>query len=181
MFVRDQEILVADIYSAVCSSPLNKKLYTYCLTSYFGIIPTNKVKYILGIFVPSTLCHYAQFIIAVVNEWILCTANGESGKIREEERKTKPHLSFLLCKHTSFLVCGCFLFPLPALTCNLTAVAVSWRMKVSGLWPSLTPFPWDYCNLLVVKLRISQHFLVMFLKNCDNYKQIVCRAHSHKP
>lgn len=181
MFVRDQEILIADIYSAVCSSLLNKNLYTNCFTSYFGIIPTSKVKYILGIFVTSTLSQYVQFILAVVNEWVLCRANGTQERLGRRKEKTKPHLAFLLCKHTSFLVRGCFLFPLPALTCNLTAEAVSWSMKVSGLWLSLSPFPWDYCNLLVLKLRINQPFLVMFLKNCGNCKHIVCRTHSHKP
>lgn len=68
LFVRDQEILVADIYSAVCRRLLTKKLYTNCLTSYFGIIPTNKLKYILGMFVTSSLCHHVQFIPVVVNE-----------------------------------------------------------------------------------------------------------------
>lgn len=95
LFVRDQEILVADIYSAVCRRLLTKKLYTNCLTSYFGIIPTNKLKYILGMFVTSSLCHHVHFIPVVANEWILCTANGESGKIREEESKKQTPPCFL--------------------------------------------------------------------------------------
>lgn len=101
-------------------------------------------------------------------------------RLGRRKEKIKHQLTFLLCKHTSFLGCGCFLFPLPALTCNLTAEAISWSMKVSALWPSLSPFPRDNCKLLVLKLRINQPFLVMLLKSCGNYKKIPCRTHSHK-
>lgn len=45
-----------------------KKLYTNSLTSYFGIIPANNVKYILGIFVRSSPCHSVQIIQAAVSE-----------------------------------------------------------------------------------------------------------------
>lgn len=106
---------------------------------------------------------YSLFQLLLMNEFFV-QLMGNQERLGKRKVKNKHHLAFLLCKHTSFLVCGCFLFLLPALTCTLTAEAVSWSMRVPDLGPSLSPFPRDYCNPSVLKLRINQPFLVLFQK-----------------